>query len=62
MSHFFPDSSYEDYIQENILRPLGMSSTGFNYSLVRLGLCVCVLCRKFRFPVKESSETTWGTL
>jgi CubicO group peptidase (beta-lactamase class C family) len=35
--HFFPETSYEDYIQENILRPLGMSATGFNYSHTSVG-------------------------
>ncbi|CAI8016876.1 Putative beta-lactamase-like 1 [Geodia barretti] len=37
VSHFFPETSYEDYLQENILRPLGMSGTGFNYSHTSVG-------------------------
>ena len=26
---FFPSMSYEDYVEKNILQPLGMSNTGF---------------------------------
>jgi CubicO group peptidase (beta-lactamase class C family) len=32
VSHFFPETSYEDYLQLHILDPLGMAGTGFTYS------------------------------
>lgn len=32
VSHFLPNTSYEEYIQQNILEPLGMRGTGFNHS------------------------------
>lgn len=30
--HFYPNMTYEEYIEQNLLQPLGMSSTGFNYT------------------------------
>ena len=29
---FFPTMTYEDYIEKNILQPLGMKNTGFTYT------------------------------
>lgn len=32
VEHLYPGMTYEDYVQKNILQPLNMSSTGFNYT------------------------------
>ena len=29
---FFPEMKYEEYVQQNILNPLGMKRTGFNFT------------------------------
>ena len=30
VEHFYPQMTYEQYVQENILDPLNLKSTGFN--------------------------------
>lgn len=48
---FFPEMKYEEYVQQNILNPLGMKRTGFNFtkryiatSVCTHGICVYVKC------------------